>query len=211
MNREELLNQIAQKGYNISYSANINFATYDIYTKTTRYISFFSLIGGILSLIYPEFFGTKFVATCLLFLGVIGIYIEQFTNTIDSYAQRGTEDTKRLSELKAIYHQCEDNEEIKDRDFPEKYHEILNEFYSQTETKQLIFAGWLAHFKMFSQKRHEHIWIEEQLGLTWWKDKLPSSFKVTIIFLVFCLALGFVLKCPKVQAMWFSCWNCICG
>lgn len=59
MNREELLNQIAQKGYNISYSANINFATYDIYTKTTKYISFFSLIGGILSLIYPEFFWYK--------------------------------------------------------------------------------------------------------------------------------------------------------
>lgn len=211
MTKEELLNEIAQKGYNISYSANINFATYDLYIRATKYISFCSLIGGILPLIYPEHFGTKFVATCLLLLGIIELYIEQFTDTIDSYAQRGTDDTKRLNELKAMYYQCKDDTENDNKDFPKGYNEIIESFYSQAESKQLVFSGWFAHFKMFSQKKHEQLWIEQQLGLSWWSDKLPSSLKLILLFLLICLLIHFILRCPKVQMIGDYIGNCICG
>ena len=178
--------------------------------KLTKYISFCSLIGGILPLIYPEDFGTKFVATCLLLLGIIGLYIEQFTDTIDSYAQRGTADTKRLNELKAIYYQCKDDTESDNRDFPKGYNEIIESFYSQAETKQLVFSGWFAHFKMFSQKKYEQLWIEQQLGLSWWSDKLPGSLKLILLFLLICLLIHFILRCPKVQMIGDYIWNWIC-
>lgn len=211
MTRDELLNEIAQKGYNISYSANLNFATYDIYTKVTKYISFFSLIGGVLPFIYPEFFGTKFVATCLLLIGIIGVYIEQFTDTIECYAQRGAEDTKRLNELKVLYYSSKDDTRVENREFPNGYSEILEVFYSQSETKQLVFSGWFAHFKMFSQKKHEQLWIEQQLGLSWWNDKLPGSFKLTLLFLFVCQLFYFILKCPKGQMIGSYIVNYICG
>ena len=51
----ELLIKIAQKGYNVAYGANINFATYDIVKKIPGYVSFLSIIVGVLGLVYPPF------------------------------------------------------------------------------------------------------------------------------------------------------------
>ena len=92
---------------------------------------------------YPEHFGTKFVATRLLLLGIIGLYIEQFTDTIDSYAQRGTDNTKRLNELKAMYYQCKDDTENDNKDFPKGYNEIIESFYSQKANNLFSLDGLL--------------------------------------------------------------------
>ena len=211
MTREELLKEIAQKGYNISYSANINFATYDLYTRITKSISFISLIGGVLPFAYPEHFGTKFVAICLFTIGVIGVYIEQFTDTIESYAQRGVEDTKRLNALKAMYYRCKDDARDENRDFPDGYNEILESFYAQSEHRQLIFSGWFAHFKMFSQKRYEVLWFERELGLTFLKDKLPRSFWPILVAIVVCLFIYCFLNCPNWQMIGNTILNCGCG
>lgn len=65
----ELLIKIAQKGYNVAYGANINFATYDIVKKIPGYVSFLSIIVGILGLVYPPF-AEKYVSVFILILGI---------------------------------------------------------------------------------------------------------------------------------------------
>lgn len=109
-----------------------------------------------------------------------------------------------------MYYQCKDDTESDNRDFPKGYNEIIESFYSQAESKQLVFSGWFAHFKIFSQKKHEHRWIEEQLGLRLWADKLPSSFKVVLSLvliggLIYCFS-----GCPRLQALWTSVRDSIC-
>lgn len=70
----ELLIKIAQKGYNVAYGANINFATYDIVKKIPGYVSFLSIIVGILGLVYPPF-AEKYVSVFILILGIASVYI----------------------------------------------------------------------------------------------------------------------------------------
>lgn len=210
MTRDELLDELAQKAYNISYSANLNFSTYDLYNDITKYVSFISFLGGILSLVYPEYFGTKLIATLLCLLGVVGIYVEQFTNSIDSYVQRGVADTQRLNKLRTMYFQCKEDTSTESVSYPIEYEVLLEEFYNQSEAKQLILSGWFAHFKMFSQKKYEHRWIEEQLGLRLWADKLPSSFKVFLSLVLIGGLMYCFSGCPRLQALWTSVRDSIC-
>ena len=51
MKKETMLKKLAQKGYDVSYSANLNFATYDIVAKFPAVVSLLSITIGILGLV----------------------------------------------------------------------------------------------------------------------------------------------------------------
>ena len=53
--KQDLLNKIVQKGYDISYAANLNFATYDIVNLLPGWIAFLSIVAGILGVGWSEF------------------------------------------------------------------------------------------------------------------------------------------------------------
>ena len=69
-NKQELLHLIAQKGFEVGYAANLNFATHDIVDKVPVVISFVSMAVGILALVAPVFQLTG-VAVCLTLLGIL--------------------------------------------------------------------------------------------------------------------------------------------
>lgn len=166
----ELLIKIAQKGYNVAYGANINFATYDIVKKIPGYVSFLSIIVGILGLVYPPF-AEKYVSVFILILGIASVYIERFTPNIDSYSNRGIANTDQLNKLKNLYFEVKRMSDSADFSTIEtRYTAIEDEFNASSQPDQIVFANWLAHYKMFCEK--DMSWMDEQLHFHWWKDKI---------------------------------------
>lgn len=53
MNKEELLKQIAETGYNVGYAAKKHFATFDVVEKGPGWIGFISLAIGVYALVCP--------------------------------------------------------------------------------------------------------------------------------------------------------------
>ncbi len=209
MKKETMLKKIAQKGYDVSYAANLNFATYDIVTKIPSVVSFLSIAIGIFGLVF-ESFRVVGVSVCILLLGIVSLYIERFTSNVDDYCKRGSSDTELLYRLKNLYFKIKDSDDT-NSDFTEEekeYEEIEKVYNNTSSAKQILFANWFAHFKMFIEKDYK--WMDEQLHFGWWKDKTPGSLKATIIVL---LVIGVVLFianwCDALDAIksWFMCNN----
>ena len=74
--QQDLLKRIAERGFEVGYAANLNFATHDIADKVPVVISFVSMAVGILALVAPVFQLTG-VAVCLTLLGILTLYIEK--------------------------------------------------------------------------------------------------------------------------------------
>ncbi len=100
-NKQELLHLIAQKGFEVGYAANLNFATHDIVDKVPVVISFVSMAVGILALVAPVFQLTC-VAVCLTLLGILTLYIEKYQP--HEYGERGKRTVVLLNRLEALYY-----------------------------------------------------------------------------------------------------------
>ncbi|EYA62460.1 SLATT domain-containing protein [Bacteroides fragilis] len=190
----ELLIKIAQKGYNVAYGANINFATYDIVKKIPGYVSFLSIIVGILGLVYPPF-AEKYVSVFILILGIASVYIERFTPNIDSYSNRGIANTDQLNKLKNLYFEVKRMSDSADFSTIEaRYTAIEDEFNASSQPDQIVFANWLAHYKMFCEK--DMSWMDEQLHFHWWKDKIPMTAHIVIYILLLSIFVYYCVKIP---------------
>ncbi len=196
MNNEFLI-KIAQKGYNVAYGANINFATYDIVKRIPGYVSFLSITVGVLGLVYPTF-AEKFVSVFILILGIASVYIERFTPNIDSYSNRGIANTDQLNKLKNLYFEVKGMPDSADFSTIEvRYTLIENEFNASSQPNQIVFANWLAHYKMFCEK--DMSWMDEQLHFHWWKDKIPMTAHVMIYILLLLLFVYYCVKIPRLN------------
>lgn len=195
--KKDLLKKIAQKGYNIGYAANLNFATYDIVKKLPKTFGLLSIVAGILGLVWPEFM-SKLVSVVILIMGVASIYIERFASDIDRYGNRGVENTAQLDQLKNLYTEVKGMEE--DADFhsiEERYVAIENKFNAGSEPNQIMLSNWYAHFKFFCEK--DVSWMDEQLHFGWWKDKIPQTAKVWLLVLVIAIIVYYCIAVPALN------------
>jgi hypothetical protein len=110
MKKENLLKQIAEKGYDVGFGAKKHFATYDIVEKTPGLIGFSSMATGILGLVF-EIFSTKGLSASFLILGIIVFYIERYNEAKEKYAEKGKVLIKLFNELKALYYKVESSSE----------------------------------------------------------------------------------------------------
>lgn len=187
MTKEDLLKQIAESGYNIGFGAKKSFATFDIVDKIPGILNFCALAIGILALVIDEL-NIKIVSASLIIFGVIGIYISKYDDKKDEYATSGSKITELFNELKSLYHSVKAKSD--DTNFDEdisKMKEIEDKFYSITIPKQILFSDWYAHYKFFWQWTTHIKWLESQLKLTFWENKIPLSFVVFIgvVLLIF--------------------------
>lgn len=187
MTKEDLLKQIAESGYNIGFGAKKSFATFDIVDKIPGILNFCALAIGILALVIDEL-NIKIVSASLIIFGVIGIYISKYDDKKDEYAILGSEIKKLFNELKSLYHSVKAKSD--DTNFDEdisKMKEIEDKFYSITIPKQILFSDWYAHYKFFWQWATHIKWLESELKLTFWENKIPLSFLVFIgvVLLIF--------------------------
>ena len=187
MTKEDLLKQIAESAYNIGFGAKKSFATFDIVDKIPGILNFCVLAIGILALVIDEL-NIKIVSASLIIFGVIGIYISKYDDKKDEYETSGSRITEFFNELKSLYHSVKAKPD--DTNFDEdiaKMKEIENKFYSITISKQILFSDWYAHYKFFWQWATHIKWLESELKLTFWENKIPLSFLVFIgvVLLIF--------------------------
>ncbi|WNY99960.1 SLATT domain-containing protein [Sulfurospirillum sp. 'SP'] len=193
MIKEDLLKQIAESAYNIGFGAKKSFATFDIIDKIPGILNFCALAIGILALVIDEL-NIKIVSASLIIFGVIGIYISKYDDKKDEYATSGSKITELFNELKSLYHLVKAKSD--DTNFDEdisKMKEIENKFYSITIPKQILFSDWYAHYKFFWQWATHIKWLESELKLTFWKNKIPLSF-IVFIGVVLLIFVGILIK-----------------
>lgn len=180
MTKEDLLKQIAESAYNIGFGAKKNLATFDIVDKIPGILNFCALAIGILALFIDEL-NIKIVSASLIIFGVIGIYISKYDDKKDEYATSGSKIIELFNELKSLYHSVKAKSD--DTNFDEdisKMKEIEDKFYSITIPKQILFSDWYAHYKFFWQWATHIKWLETELKLTFWGNKIPLSLIVFI-------------------------------
>ncbi|MFW2611117.1 SLATT domain-containing protein [Aliarcobacter butzleri] len=194
MTKEDLLKQIAEIGYNIGFGAKKSFATFDIVDKIPGILNFCALAIGILALVIDEL-NIKIVSASLIIFGVIGIYISKYDDKKDEYATSGSKITEMFNELKSLYHSVKAKSD--DTNFDEdisKMKEIEDKFYSITIPKQILFSDWYAHYKFFWQWATHIKWLESELKLTFWENKIPLSF-VVFICVALLIVIGSLIRC----------------
>lgn len=183
MLKEDLLKQIAQNAYNIGFGVKKHFATYDMIEKLPGLLSFLSIVIGIFALFIDEI-NVKHISATLIVFGIIGIYISKYDDKKDEYSKIGAKYLNSFDELKTLYLLVKASSSNDFSNEISKLNDIKQDFNSNAISKQMILSDWYAHYKFFWQSSTDIQWIEEELNLTFWKNKIPLSFMISIIFLL---------------------------
>ena len=197
--QQNLLKRIAQRGFEVGYAANLNFATHDIADKVPVVISFVSMAVGILALVAPVFQLTG-VAVCLTLLGILTLYIEKYP--AHEYGERGKRTMDMLHDLETLYYKVKNNADP-NATFREEEDELSTltiEFIASTNPRQILFATWYAYFKFFAEKDYD--WIDEQLHFRFWRDKVPATLKVLLVLALVAFVISAIVNWP-VWTAWF--------
>lgn len=181
-----MLKQIAEAGYNVGFGAKKHFATYDIVEKAPGLIAFSSMAVGIFGLVI-DILSAKLLSAGFLVLGVAGLYIERYNADKNNYAEKGTEITRLFNDIKSLYYKAKSYDEKNLEKYEKELNIILDRYYKISISKHILFSDWYTHYKFFWQ--HQIEWIEEQKKFKFWRDKIPLSLLLTLIFLVLSLSL----------------------
>jgi hypothetical protein len=179
MKKQLLLKSIAETAYNIGYGAKVNFATYDIVEKAPGFLGFVALVVGIYALFIKEL-TSEHVGAAMVVLGVITLYVNNYQAQKDKYDELGKEQTIRFGELKRLFRAAQALSDNADFSAIELAHQkIEQEGIKLTQSKQILFSDWYAHYKFFWQQQTD--WIEEARPFTLFRDKLPLTFTVAML------------------------------
>jgi TRAP-type C4-dicarboxylate transport system permease large subunit len=197
MKKDTLLKLLAEKGYVISYAANLNFATYDIVTGLPPKTTYISLAISIIGLSYQKL-NINWITIPMLLLSIACLYLDKYKERIQEYKARGIKNTDQWNTLKRLYYTVKDSDE--NADFSEieaTFQSIENEFNNSAEADQIFCANWFAHYKLFYEK--DYAWMNDQLHFSFWKDKIPKSLKALLITVLLIAAILFCIHCPVVS------------
>jgi hypothetical protein len=179
MNRDGLLKSIAETGYNVGFGAKKNFATHDIVQKAPGFIGFVSLAVGVFALIY-EPLNSKWIAATLVVLGIASLYVIQYDHNKVAYGEEGERLTALFYRLRDLYRDVQAAGEGDDiAPHRQRLDALQSEVFCSSQSKQILFSDWYAHYKFFWQ--HQIEWIDEQKQFTFWRDKVPLSLSLTFV------------------------------
>ncbi|QHS24335.1 SLATT domain-containing protein [Virgibacillus sp. MSP4-1] len=194
MKKDYFVRQLAENGYNVIYGAKKHFSTYDMVIKMPGRIAFITLSIGIWQIYKPGFLYNTEVSLALIIASIIALTISQYNSEKDRYRVIGNRLIQIHNELRDLYYQAissNQEEYCNDSNETVMMKKLMDEFYEISISKQIFVSDWIAHYKLFFQSQYE--WIDEQKNFTW-KDKIPLSFRITVIgLLVFVILLFIVL------------------
>lgn len=193
MRKEEFLNTLAQKGYDIGFGAKKNFASYDIINKLPSWVGFISLAIGIIQIAYDDISFNKELSISLIFIGIAIIYLEVFKSKVDDFENEGIRLTILFNSIRDLYYQAKSDSNFIYSNYENLYQNILSNFYSNNMSKQIFMSSWYAHFKFFYEMQTE--WIENELKLNFFKDKLPNSLKIFFLIIIILTLLHLFYEC----------------
>lgn len=179
MDKKDFLKTLAQKGYDIGFGAKKNFSSYDIINKLPSWVGFTSLVIGIIQIAYKNIPFDKELSILLIFVGVAIMYIDVFKAKADDFNNEEIRLTRIFNSTRDLYFLAKSDNNFDYQNYEIRYQNLLNDFYSQTISKQVFMSQWFAHYKLFYEMQVE--WIEEELKLKFFKDKVPNSLKTTIL------------------------------
>lgn len=186
MNKDLLLKDIAESGYNIGYAAKKHLATYDIVEKAPGWISIISFAFGVLALVVPQL-NNNILAAFLLIVAYAVFYFNSYQDSRLEYSKVGSRLTTIFTTLRSLLYEAKSRDESANFDDIEaRYRDLLDESQSIGISKQIFLSDWYAHYKFFWQA--ERSWLEEYRPFTFWRDKIPLSATITGIGLVIAAA-----------------------
>lgn len=191
MDLEIALKLIAEKAYDVGYSAKLHYSTYDIVEKAPGLIGLLSLLIGVFSL-YIDALGTKHISAAITAIGICSLYISFYSETKDSYLKAGKKLTELYDNLKILYAKCKAANQFSAGD-EQELERITNEFRNCCLNKQILFASWFAHKKFFWEQ--QVAWIEESKKFSFWRDKLPLSLYGAAATVILAIAAFLFFKC----------------
>ncbi|RAM67145.1 SLATT domain-containing protein [Herbaspirillum rubrisubalbicans] len=186
MNKIQLLKSIADTGYNVGFGGRKHWATYDIVEKIPGIIGFLSTALGIFSLVYEKL-SEKALSAAILVFGLIALYITFYEQNKSKYEETAKKLTTLYNSLRDLYRTVQSHPNDDVAQFVEQLHEIENEYYATTISKQILFSDWYAHYKFFWQYQID--WVDEQKQFKFFRDKLPLSFMFWIVLILLILGL----------------------
>lgn len=181
MNKNDLLKNIAETGYNIGFGAKKHFSTFDIVHKLPGLIGFLSMVFGIYTLVFKSL-STDFLSATFTIFGVMSIYISLYEHKKDQYEVKAIELTKLYNQLSKLYRNVKDSNTMDLTIFINELQEIETSYYSTNDSKQILFSDWYAHYKFFWQ--HQIDWIDEQKHFKLLRDKIPLNFTIFILSII---------------------------
>ena len=181
MNKDLLLRSLAENGYNVSFGARKNFATYDIVEKMPGWISLIGLIIGVLQIYADDFKYNNLISLILICVSIIGLQISIYNSDKERYRVHGEKLIQLHNQLRDLYYEVKSSNKQDFQDEKNRMDQIMNAFYSNNISKQIAFSDWYAHYKFFFQSQHE--WINQEKRFTW-RDKIPVSFRFFILTLI---------------------------
>lgn len=188
MNKDLLLKDIAESGYNIGYAAKKHLATYDIVEKAPGWISIISFAFGVLTLVVPQL-NNNILAAFLLIVAYAVFYFNSYQDGRLEYSKVGSRLTTIFTTLRSLLYEAKSRDESASFDDIEaRYRALLDESQSIGISKQIFLSDWYAHYKFFWQA--ERSWLEEYRPFTFWRDKIPLSVTLTGIAMIIAIVLG---------------------
>jgi hypothetical protein len=182
VNKELLLKDIAESGYNIGYAAKKHLATYDIVEKAPGWISIISFAFGVLALVIPRL-DNNVLAALFLVIAYAVFYFNSYQDTRGKYEQAGSKLTGLFTSLRSLYYEVKSRDETASLDdLCDRYRAIVAESQATGIGKQIFLSDWYAHYKFFWQA--ERSWLEEKRPFTFWRDMMPLSATMTLIVLL---------------------------
>lgn len=173
MTKDGLLKSIAETGYNVGYGAKKNFATHDIVQKAPGGLGLISLLVGLYALVW-EPLNAKWIAATMVGLGIITLIITHYDHNKDDYATEGERLTGLFYRLRDLYRDVQATADGDDLSaYRTSLDAIQNEFWNSSQSKQILFSDWYAHYKFFWQQQIG--WLDEQLKFSFWRDRMPLS------------------------------------
>lgn len=188
MKKEDLLKLIAKKAYDVGFGAKKHFATFDIVDKVPNYISFFAICFGIFSLVFKVLSAQGF-SVLITILGFVGYSVNFYSDTRGRYDDVGRDLTDKYHELHNLYLKTKSATDTEIKEYYKEYECIEKNCYEKVIGKQILGSHWYAHYKFFWEQQVD--WINQELSLKLFRDKLPLSFTILIstilVVIVFCL------------------------
>jgi len=186
MDQQVALKLIAEKAYDVGYSAKLHFSTYDIVEKAPGWVGLISLVIGVLAL-YIDFLAAKHVSALITVIGICSLYITYYADSKEQYFQAGNKLTELLDELKGMSARCKSNQQFTAAD-QDQLDRITTDFRSACQRKHILFSGWLAHKKFFWD--HQIDWIAEHREFGFFRDKIPFSVYALMVVILIALVGG---------------------
>lgn len=194
MNKDLLLKDIAESGYNIGYAAKKHLATYDIVEKAPGWISILSFAFGVLALVAPQL-NNSTLAAFLLIVAFAVFYFNSYQDGRLEYSKIGSRLTTIFTTLRSLYYEVSSRDEAATLDDLEaRYRTLLDESQSIGINKQIFLSDWYAHYKFFWQA--EKSWLEEKRPFILWRDKVPLSATIVGIVLLIAILSGVIHSLP---------------